>query len=112
MRIETQVALAGAEANGRLTIYSCTQAMYVSMGVVAPHLEVPLNKLKFVGGTVGGGFAGKTDTAPDTICALLAMKSRKAVKWRRTREEEVLASSTSAPCHTEIAASQLHADMP
>ena len=63
MPIETQVALAVPEANGRLTIYSCTQAMYFSMGVVAAHLQVPLNKLKFVGGTVGGGFGGKVDTA-------------------------------------------------
>jgi CO/xanthine dehydrogenase Mo-binding subunit len=91
------------EASGRLTIYSCTQAMYFSMGVVAAHLEVPLNKLKFIGGTVGGGFGGKVDTASDTICALLAMKSRRAVKWRWTREEEFLSSSTRAAWHIEIA---------
>ena len=90
------------EANGRLTIYSCTQAMYFSMGVVAAHLEWPLNKLRFVGGTVGGGFGGKVDTATETICALLAIKSQKPVKWRFTREEEFLASSTRAPWHIEI----------
>ena len=38
MPLETQVALAVPEASGRLTIYSCTQAMYFSMGVVAAHL--------------------------------------------------------------------------
>jgi CO/xanthine dehydrogenase Mo-binding subunit len=101
--LETQVALAVPEASGRLTIYSCTQAMYFSMGVVASHLQVPLNRLKFVGGTVGGGFGGKVDTAADTICALLALKARKPVKWRWTREEEFLASSTRAPWHIEIA---------
>jgi CO/xanthine dehydrogenase Mo-binding subunit len=103
MPLETQVALAVPEASGRLTIYSCTQAMYFSMGVVAAHLQVPLNKLKFVGGTVGGGFGGKVDTAADTICALLAIKSRRPVKWRWTREEEFLASSTRAPWHIELA---------
>jgi CO/xanthine dehydrogenase Mo-binding subunit len=101
--METQVALAVPEASGRLTIYSCTQAMYFSMGVVAAHLQVPLNKLKFIGGTVGGGFGGKVDTATDTVCALLALKSRRPVKWRWTREEEFLASSTRAPWHIEIA---------
>src|SRR5207245_2945826 len=101
--LETQVALAVPEASGRLTIYSCTQAMYFSMGVVASHLQVPLNRLKFVGGTVGGGFGGKVDTAAETICALLALKARKPVKWRWTREEEFLASSTRAPWHIEIA---------
>ena len=39
MPLETQVALAVPEASGRLTIYSCTQAMYFSMGVVAAHLR-------------------------------------------------------------------------
>ena len=100
--LETQVALVVPEANGRLTIYSCTQAMYFSLGVVAAHLEVPLNRLKFVGGTVGGGFGGKVDTASETIAALLAMKSHRPVKWRWTREEEFLASSTRAPWHIEI----------
>ena len=101
--LETQVALAVPEANGRLTIYSCTQALYFSMGVVAAHLEWPLNKLKFVGGTVGGGFGGKVDTAAETPCALLALKSGRPVKWRWTREEEFLCSSTRAPWHMEIA---------
>ncbi len=100
--LETQVALVVPEPSGRLTIYSCTQAMYFSMGVVAAHLQWPLNKLKFVGGTVGGGFGGKVDTATETICALLALKARRPVKWRFTREEELLTSSTRAPWHIEI----------
>ncbi len=100
--METQTSLVVPEANGRLTIYSCTQAMYFSMGVVAAHLRWPLNKLKFVGGTVGGGFGGKVDTATETICALLAIKSKRPVKWRFTREEEFLVSSTRAPWHVEI----------
>jgi CO/xanthine dehydrogenase Mo-binding subunit len=101
--IEPQVALVVPEPDGRLTVYSCTQAMYFSMGVVASHLQWPLNRLKFVGGTVGGGFGGKVDTAADTICALLALKSGRPVKWRWTREEEFLASSTRAPWHMEVA---------
>jgi CO/xanthine dehydrogenase Mo-binding subunit len=100
--LETQVGLAVPEASGRLTIYTCTQAMYFSMGVVAAHLQWPLSKLKLVGGTVGGGFGGKVDTATETICALLALKSKRPVKWRFTREEEFLVSSTRAPWHIEI----------
>jgi CO/xanthine dehydrogenase Mo-binding subunit len=101
--IETQVALVVPESSGRLTIYTCTQAMYFSLGVLAQHLELPMNALKLVGGTVGGGFGGKVDTAADTIAAVLAVKARRPVKWRWTREEEFLASSTRAPWHIEIA---------
>jgi CO/xanthine dehydrogenase Mo-binding subunit len=100
--LEPQTALVVPEPSGRLTIYSCTQALYFSMGVVAAHLEVPLNRLKFVGGTVGGGFGGKVDTATETISALAAMKTGRPVKWRWTREEEFLCSSTRAPWHMEI----------
>ena len=101
--LETQVCQAVPEPSGRLTIYSCTQALYFSMGVVATHLQVPLNRLKFVGGTVGGGFGGKVDTATETMCSLLALKSGRPVKWRWTREEEFLCSSTRAPWHMELA---------
>jgi CO/xanthine dehydrogenase Mo-binding subunit len=100
--LETQAAVAVPEPDGRLTIHSCTQAMYFSLGVIAAHLQVPLNRLKLVGGTVGGGFGGKVDTASETICALLAQKARRPVRWRWTREEEMLASSTRAPWHVEI----------
>ena len=100
--LETQAAVAVPEADGRLTIYSCTQAMYFSLGVVAAHLQVPLNRIKLIGGTVGGGFGGKVDTASETIAALLALKAHRPVKWRWTREEEFLASSTRAPWHVEI----------
>jgi CO/xanthine dehydrogenase Mo-binding subunit len=101
--LETQVCQVVPEADGRLTIHSCTQALYFSLGVVASHLQVPLNRLKLVGGTVGGGFGGKVDTATETMCALLALKTGKPVKWRWTREEEFLCSSTRAPWHMEIA---------
>jgi CO/xanthine dehydrogenase Mo-binding subunit len=101
--LETQTCAVVPEPSGRLTIYSCTQALYFSMGVVAAHLQQPLNKFKFVGGTVGGGFGGKVDTATETMCSLLALKSGRPVKWRWTREEEFLCSSTRAPWHMEIA---------
>jgi len=52
--VETQVCQVVPEPDGRLTIYSCTQALYFSLGVVAAHLQQPLNRFKLVGGTTGG----------------------------------------------------------
>ena len=60
-------------ASGRLTVYSTTQAMYFTMSVLAGLLGVPLSKVKFVGGTVGGGFGGKVDGATEPITGLLAV---------------------------------------
>ncbi|MCY4663784.1 MAG: molybdopterin-dependent oxidoreductase, partial [Acidimicrobiaceae bacterium] len=90
------------EPDGRLTIHTCTQAMYFSLGVVCSHLQLPMSQVKMVGGTVGGGFGGKVDTASDTLTALAAQKSERPVKWRWTREEEMLASGNRGPWHMEI----------
>lgn len=100
---ETQVALSVPEPGGRLIVYSTTQAMYLSMDVVARHLELPLSRLKFVGGTLGGAFGGKVDTVAEAISAVLAVKAQRPVKWRWTREEEMLTSSTRAAYHVEVA---------
>ncbi len=101
--METQVTQVVPEADGRYTVYSATQAMYFSMGVVAAHLDWPLNRLKFIGGTTGSGFGGKVDTASETITVLLAVKAQRPVRWRWTREEEFLCSSTRAGWHMEVA---------
>ncbi len=73
---ETQVALVHPQPDGRIVVYSCTQAMYFSMGVLAQHLNLPPNRFKFVGGTVGGGFGGKVDTATEPLAAVLALKTQ------------------------------------
>jgi CO/xanthine dehydrogenase Mo-binding subunit len=100
---EPASALSIPEPNGRLTVHSTSQALYYSMDITARHLRVPMGQLKFVGGTVGGGFGGKIDTVTEPVTAVLALKARRPVKWRCTREEEMLCSSTRAPWHIEIA---------
>ena len=100
---EPQAAVAVVEPNGRVVIHSITQAMYYSMDITARHLKLPLGQLKFVGGSVGGGFGGKIDTQTEPVTAVLALKTQRPVKWRFTREEEMLTSSTRAAWHIEIA---------
>ena len=101
--LETQAAVAIPGADGRLTIHSTTQALYYSMSIVAEHLQVPLGRLKFVGGMVGGGFGGKVDTPCESVAALLALRTGRPVKWSFDRREEMLCSSVRAAWHVEIA---------
>ncbi len=100
---EPASAISVVEPNGRVTIYSTSQALYYSMEITSRHLCLPTGRIKFVGGTVGGGFGGKLDTLTEPVTAVLAMKARRPVKWRWTREEEMLCSSTRASWHIEIA---------
>jgi CO/xanthine dehydrogenase Mo-binding subunit len=100
---EPAAALAIPETDGRVTIHSTSQALYYSMDITARHLRMPMGQLKFVGGTVGGGFGGKIDTKTEPVTAVLALKAQRPVKWRHTREEEMLCSTTRASWHIEIA---------
>ncbi len=82
------------EANGRTTVYTNTQALYFSLDNTSIILQVPGNRLHFVGGTVGGGFGGKVDVIVEPIAALAAMKTNRPVRFVYSRSEEMQVSST------------------
>jgi CO/xanthine dehydrogenase Mo-binding subunit len=92
--LETTGCIAKPEPDGRITVYTNTQALYFSLDNAALILQVPFNKLHFVGGTVGGAFGGKTDVIVEPIATLAAMRTGRPVKYLYTREEEFLVSST------------------
>lgn len=91
---ETTGCVVKPEADGRYTVYTNTQALFFSMDNTALILQIPFNKLHFVGGTVGGGFGGKVDVIVEPIATLAAMKTGRPVKYKFTREEEMRVSST------------------
>lgn len=115
--IEPQVSLAVPESDGRLTIYTVTQALYFHLRQMYRILgqgkdisqrwskrmqysyrgKMGYSDIKYVGAMVGGGFGGKSDLHADPIAALLALKTGKPCKWRWTREEETLYSSRHSP---------------
>lgn len=92
--IETQGCIAKPEGNGRVTVYSNIQALYFGMDNVAAILDMPASKLRFAGGTVGGGFGGKIDLQVEPVTTLAALKTGRPVKFKYTREEEMTISST------------------
>ncbi len=91
---ETTACIARPEPDGRFTIYTNTQALFFSLDNTALILQIPFNKLHFVGGTVGGGFGGKVDVIVEPIATLAAMKTGRPVKYKYSREEEMRVSST------------------
>ena len=91
---ETTGCIAVPEANGRYTVYTNTQALYFSLDNTAIILQVPGNRLHFIGGTVGGGFGGKVDVIVEPIATLAAMKTNRPVRFTYSRSEEMQVSST------------------
>jgi CO/xanthine dehydrogenase Mo-binding subunit len=91
--IETTGCIAVPEG-GRFTVYTNTQALYFSLDNTAIILQVPGNRLHFIGGTVGGGFGGKVDVIVEPIATLAAMKTGRPVRFTYSRSEEMQVSST------------------
>jgi CO/xanthine dehydrogenase Mo-binding subunit len=93
---ETTGCIVEPQANGRLKIYSDTQACFFTLDNTALILGVPFGKLQVVGGTVGGGFGGKVDVIVEPIACIAAMATNKPVKFVYDRYEEMQVSSPRA----------------
>ena len=91
--VETTGCTAKPEGNGRITVHTDTQALYFTLDNMALILDVPFNRLRLVGGTVGGGFGGKVDVIVEPIAALGAMLTNRPVKYVYSRPEEMQVSS-------------------
>lgn len=101
-QMEPHVSIAMMDGTGRFIVYSVSQAPFFHQGHVAGVLGVHPSKMQMVGGTVGGGFGAKNDVLVDHIAAVMALRTGRPVKWRWTREEEFIASSSRATWHIDI----------
>ena len=84
------------EGDGRLKVHSDTQACYFTLDNTALTLGVPFNRLRVVGGTVGGGFGGKVDVMVEPIACIAAQLINRPVKYVYNRAEEMQVSSPRA----------------
>src|SRR5450759_4161025 len=74
--------------DGRVTLWSSTQVVHYVHRALAKVLELPMNRIRVIGATHGGGFGGKTDPfAHEIIVCKLAMVTGRPVKCTLTREE-------------------------
>jgi CO/xanthine dehydrogenase Mo-binding subunit len=86
---ETNGSIAVPDTNDRYLVYTSTQALFFSLDTAAKILDVPSNRLHFVGGTVGGGFGGKVDTLTEPLAILGSMLTGRPVRYVLGREEEM-----------------------
>jgi len=94
--VETTGCIVVPEANGRFTCYTNTQALFFTLDNAALILQLPFQKLRLIGGTVGGGFGGKVDVIAEPVAILAAKLINRPVKYEYSREEEMQVSSPRA----------------
>lgn len=88
--METQASVAYIDGTDRLVIHTCSQDLYFHLTMLSGLFNLPMNKIRYVGGTIGGGFGSKNDIHCDHVAGAMALKIRRPVKYRLTRTEETL----------------------
>lgn len=88
--LEPCSAVAQAEADGRLTLWTSTQTPYIIQCLLAATLGLRENDVRVIKPAVGGGFGGKMELRSWEVCAaLMARQTNRPVKFTLSREEEL-----------------------
>ena len=97
--LETNGVMATPDGMGGIIVYGSLQCPHYVQKAVASVLGLPLAQVRIVQTATGGGFGGKEDapSAPGGLCALLAYKTGRPVKYILSREEDMIAMSKRHP---------------
>ena len=103
--IEPRGCLAVPEHAGNLVFYSSTQIHHLLRTALAEFLDVAESTLRVVVPDVGGGFGIKAALYPEEfVCAALALRLRRPVKWIQDRYEALLTDVHARDNHYRVQA--------
>jgi CO/xanthine dehydrogenase Mo-binding subunit len=87
--IETHVAIAKVDADGKVTLWGSSQSPFAQRSLIAAALDVSPADVQVIAPYVGGGFGSKAGLSMEALAVAIASKVRgRPVKLRLTREEE------------------------
>jgi CO/xanthine dehydrogenase Mo-binding subunit len=87
--METNVSVAYLDEARRLVIHTVGQSIYAHLGMLCAILNMPMSKIRYIGGRIGGAFGSKNDIHTDHIAALAVLKFGCPVKYRLSRSEDL-----------------------
>ena len=89
--LEGQVALVIPKEDNNYTVYSSTQHPSETQQIIAKMLNQKSNSISVLVRRIGGGFGGKeTNFMTSAICALLSHKTKKPIKLRLDRDDDMI----------------------
>lgn len=92
--METRGVIAAEDPDGKLTIWTSTQAPYYVRRLVAEHLGRAERTIRVVAPDVGGGFGPKCALYPEEVALpLIAAAVGRPVKWIEDRREHFLSTT-------------------
>jgi len=90
--IEPEAAVACME-HGQMVVHCCTQAPHYFRSEIAEMLRFPINKVRIIRATTGGGFGGKGELSAQPYAALCSYMTGHPVKYVFTREESIMTTT-------------------
>ena len=95
--METRGAIARLEGGSNiLEIFGAAKVPHSNRKQLAPMLDLPIERLHFHEGHVGGGFGIRGELYPeDVLVALAALRLGRPVKWIEDRREHLIAANHS-----------------
>ena len=95
------VSAIGYGHNGRVTVYSCTQAPFEIRAMLAKNLDLPEENIRVVATPLGGGFGKKCDSFLEAHAAVAGYACQKPVKITLSRREDLLMTTKRHGYHTD-----------
>lgn len=86
-QLEPRAALANVDPQGKITVWSDNQSIFLVRDLVSEFMDVPLTNVNAVNVAVGGAFGAKAPQMVAPISALLSSKAGRPVRIVTTREE-------------------------
>ncbi|GAB3719311.1 aerobic carbon-monoxide dehydrogenase large subunit [Nocardiopsis nanhaiensis] len=78
---------------GRLTLWSTTQAPHAHRTLYAMVAGLPEHKIRVISPDIGGGFGNKVPIYPGYVCSIVAsLVTGKPVKWMEDRSENLIST--------------------
>ncbi len=97
MQMETHSAVASAESDGKVTVWSSTQTPHPTRYILAAAFGMPASKVRVLAPYyVGGGFGARIGLSgkAEPIAMALSLLTKKPVRCCYTRKEDMTASDT------------------
>lgn len=97
--MEPMATVASVDGNGRLTVWTSTQSVFLARSRLAEALDRPVSSIRVIQATVGGGFGGKiVEERSSVIAAFLATRVGRPVRLVNNRLEDFQSGCFSVPC--------------
>ncbi|HSS10875.1 MAG TPA: molybdopterin cofactor-binding domain-containing protein, partial [Acidimicrobiales bacterium] len=88
--LEVRAAASRWDSDGRLTHWASTQGPHPLRDVLASTYDLDPGQVRVITPDVGGGFGSKLHHPEELLCAWLARRAGRPVRWTETRSESML----------------------